>query len=348
MTKIINNNEYIEILTDDFKLKDKIAGFDLDNTLIKTKSGRTFPIDENDWIFNYKTIIDILNNYNKIGYSIIIITNQKGLTTETKLDLWCNKIKEIIKNINLPVKVYVSIKDDIYRKPNLGIWELININNKIESFYCGDAMGRKQDHSDTDLKFALNANIPFKTPEEIFLHKNIIVPTIQNYPDFNCKKNKISFNENKDLIIMVGYPGSGKSMFSDKYLKNYEIVSQDELKTLPKCLKLCKEYMEKNYKIVIDNTNPSRETREKYIVLAKKYGYKVRCLLMTTTIQHAKHNNIYRYIYQNKLKVPTLVYNIYKNKFQEPELEEGYYEILKINPEVPSKLTNSKYYLYLF
>ena len=46
-------NDMIEIIGKKFKLKNKMACFDLDNTLIGTKSGKTFPVDiETDWKFN--------------------------------------------------------------------------------------------------------------------------------------------------------------------------------------------------------------------------------------------------------------------------------------------------------
>ena len=45
--------------------------------------------------------------------------------------------------------------------------------DKSKSFYCGDAAGRKdgkhKDFSDSDLKFALNVGLEFKTPENLFL-----------------------------------------------------------------------------------------------------------------------------------------------------------------------------------
>jgi histidinol phosphatase-like enzyme len=41
-----------------------------------------------------------------------------------------------------------------------------------ESFMCGDAAGRDEDHSDADVHFAVNLGIRFFTPEEVFLNEN--------------------------------------------------------------------------------------------------------------------------------------------------------------------------------
>jgi bifunctional polynucleotide phosphatase/kinase len=353
MSKIIENDDYIEIISNKFKMKKKIAAFDLDGTLIKTKSGKPYPIDgEFDWEFNYSNIKDVLNNYLEDNFCIIIITNQKNLK-KRGITEWCNKLKEIIKQLDIPIKVYASILDNIYRKPNIGFFEFFKNIDMEESFYCGDAMGRKGDHADTDLKFAMNCKLKFIPPEKIFSNKNILVNYNLDYFDFNnFEKNQINFYEGNafELIIFVGFPGSGKSTFISKNLiqNNYNVISQDVSKTKNKCHKLCEQFMKEKKKIVIDNTNPSLETRMNYIDLAKKYNYNVRCFHMSTTENHSRHNAMYRYLYQNKPYIPSLVFNIYKKKYEKPTLQEGYSEIININPELPSKTNNSKYFYYLY
>ena len=37
-----------------------------------------------------------------------------------------------------------------------------------KSFYCGDAAGRAEDHSNDDLLFSINTGINFCTPEMLF------------------------------------------------------------------------------------------------------------------------------------------------------------------------------------
>ena len=74
-----------------------------------------------------------------------------------------------------------------------GMWDFFKneLNGKTvinleKSFYCGDAAGRvkgkKKDFSDTDYKFALNAKLPFKTPEMLFHGANETLPPIKFLP----------------------------------------------------------------------------------------------------------------------------------------------------------------------
>ena len=70
-------------------------------------------------------------------------------------------------------------KGDIYRKPNIGMYEVVEALYRqagyeidmASSVFVGDAAGRvggrgvSKDHSDTDYKFALNVGLKFLTPE---------------------------------------------------------------------------------------------------------------------------------------------------------------------------------------
>ena len=68
MNKWINNNNfsfYDNVSTLKLSTFKNVVIFDLDNTIIKTKSGKTFPINSNDWIFNYSNVPDIINALDK-------------------------------------------------------------------------------------------------------------------------------------------------------------------------------------------------------------------------------------------------------------------------------------------
>ena len=146
------------------------ACFDLDWTLIKPKSTK-FPktFDDNVIMSNR---INVLKSYIKYGYKIIIFTNQKVTKTQP-LQFKINRMYDIInkfKNEGIDIIIYMATADNNFRKPNLGMWDMFRQKyNKLEAaFYCGDAAGRKEDFSSSDLEFANNIAIKFYTPEELF------------------------------------------------------------------------------------------------------------------------------------------------------------------------------------
>lgn len=59
----------------------KILGFDMDSTLIKTRSGKTFATDEHDWELLYDVIPQVIQKYVSDGYRVVIFTNQQGIST---------------------------------------------------------------------------------------------------------------------------------------------------------------------------------------------------------------------------------------------------------------------------
>ena len=118
----------------------KIAAFDLDYTLIKTKSGKTFPVNKNDWILWNNKVLDKLNELISNGFQIIIFTNQSKLKNNQTIEDFKYKINNIIQLLNLEVQVFIATKSGYFRKPFTGMWDkMLEINEikKVDenSFY---------------------------------------------------------------------------------------------------------------------------------------------------------------------------------------------------------------------
>ena len=80
----------------------------------------------------------------------------------------------------------------------------------------------------------------------------------------------------QELVVMVGYPGSGKSTFAET-AKNYTVVNRDTLRTWQKCVQSADAALKARKSVLVDNTNPDLESRKRYVDLAKKH--KVACRL---------------------------------------------------------------------
>lgn len=101
---------------------DKIVGFDMDSTLICTKTGKTFAVNENDWKLLYPSIPEVLKKYSADGYRIVIFTNQGGVAAgkQDKRALQ-RKIQELVTALDVPVMVLAAIDDNEFRKPCPGM-----------------------------------------------------------------------------------------------------------------------------------------------------------------------------------------------------------------------------------
>lgn len=346
-----DTNRFISAVTKNFKYKEKLACFDLDSTLIKTKSGKKFSTSSDDWVFYSDTVVDKLKELVSKGYCIIIITNQAGLKSKKnkpnmKLNSWKSKLDKIVSKLDIEIALYASITHDLYRKPLPGFMQIIEEKlSEIDvnkSFYCGDACGRPDDFSDSDYKFALNTKLRFITPNELFDNEKVKVPKIE-YLAFDLIKNSLNEKYNfvrkdKEVILMVGMPGSGKSTFVNNVLVpiGYSRINRDALGTVSKCLKCMEIELKCEKNVVIDNTNSDKETRAKYIKIAKKYKYNIRCIILDVPIEIAMHNAIFRFFRGDAPYIPELVYRIYKKNYSRPTVDENIDEIVDIKPKFES------------
>lgn len=332
-----STNQYIEGITPKYLHTDKWAWFDMDGTIIKTKSGKTFPVNSDDWQFLCDATVKKIKELSKDGFSIVIITNQAGIEKHTtNPDDWMKKVSNVQKQLNVEIRVLCSTGKNKFRKPFSSFYYDFFTSaqrdacDRYKSFYCGDACGRSSDHSDCDYKFAMNCFLTFVLPEQLFLNEHVTVPKIK-YPTLTNDSIVECIPRQKHMIIMIGYQASGKSHYSEKYKQKhgYNIINQDTLKTRQKCLKMANKLMLENKCLIIDNTNPSNDGRKEYIDLAKKYGYTVSAVHITTSYELSMHRNHYRLLTKNYL-IPEIAYRTYKKKFNEPQLSDGYCEILKM------------------
>ncbi|AYV85279.1 MAG: hypothetical protein Satyrvirus9_5 [Satyrvirus sp.] len=371
---IINN---LDSLTDPIR----IASFDLDDTIIHRPKKN---ISGEKWKLLDISIIDKISNLAENKYLIIIFSNQSGMGTGKNFDKvkWRKAMDDLSKILVSKISsnkyyfaVYVSKDYDLYRKPNIGLWQLLksdlkeefNYDPKIKlrisdkSFFVGDAAGRKSasifkkklypssskgDFSDTDRKFAINIGITFLTPEEYFMED---APKMDfELTGFNPKKFISDLKKNpkidsyqfkprkKELIMLVGFPGTGKTEFYNKYMKPYGYVhiNQDICKTKNKCMEMAEKALEKGELVVVDNTNPDVLTRMAYTTLAKKNGYKhIRAIIIGTGLEIAKHLNNVRHVYSGGIipKINDITYNIFKKNFVKPQETEHFDKIETID-----------------
>ncbi len=329
---IINNDNYI-IINNHLKpnFQRDIILFDLDNTLIK------FNLKSDSYEYIYPEVPHKLKELSKSN-NIIIISNQKQLKKNDMKELFFKKIEKFLTDLKIHIELYISICDGIYRKPNTGLYYKIKekYTGKI-LYYCGDALGRKGDFNDTDLKFALNLSLEIKSPEEVFLNHSIEKKIIR-YPVLNKKHYQFNYTPKlKEMIILVGYPGSGKSSVANMILENgllneimYKIINRDTLKTMKKCIDSTKKAIKNNMNIIIDNTNPSRESRKVFIQIAKQYKYNIKVIIINTSYLESFHRNYYRHIKYKVPLIPEIAYRIFKSKYESPRLDEGIESIINM------------------
>ena len=332
----------------------KIAAFDLDGTLILPLPGKSiFDHSPDNWRWFNLAVPEVLREISENGFQVVIITNQGGhsikrVDTEGKAHPLVKKLLNILNEltkcgVNVWAYACVGKANLFYRKPMTGMWSLLVKSlpkPPSNAFYVGDAAGRLGDHSDSDLMFSRNAGISFWVPEQVFPSKAQVV---------KLKEGKILHKAGVPLmVIMVGYPGSGKSTYIKDNLEGMRVVSQDVMRDSGRSSRKLEEVINDvrsnlmtGESVVVDRTNMSSEDRKKFIDIGKEMGVDVVCIFIDVDLKEAHRRNLSRHESDLSFpKIPLIAYYAMRKKFSKPDPSEGcrVIEILNNEPSGSDRL----------
>lgn len=291
----------------------RIALFDIDGTLVHSRSGRRWAQDADDWIWASQTVPAKLDNYWREGWTVCLMSNQSQWSKDPTLPK--GKVETILTTIETSFgwKPWCFLathpKDTVYRKPARGMYDAlltalsITTNAVTDLHMCGDAAGHDDPFvpyqwSDSDKKFAETIGAKFLRPMDVFDVASPPAPSTT-----------------QELILLVGNPGSGKSSTAKHFATSagYVHVEQDVVRTKAKTLKAVKDALPSGRSVVIDATHGSLANREPYLKLAKEKGLPLRILWH---IRDGRPWNTLR-----ASPVPEVAYAVYSKHFIDPRTD---------------------------
>ena len=124
------------------------------------------------------------------------------------------------------------------------------------------------------------------------------------------------------MILMIGIQGSGKSEFCRRYLiDKCDRVNLDTLRTRNNEQRMIEDCFAQKRDFVIDNTNPTKGDRARYIKQAQEHGYSVVGYFMQSRLQECIARNNLR---EGKAKISAMAIAATSNKLEMPSYDEGF------------------------
>lgn len=138
------------------------------------------------------------------------------------------------------------------------------------------------------------------------------------------------------LVMLVGFPASGKSTFAKalcELSENLVYVSQDEIRTKSGCENLVSESLRKNKIVILDRCNLTIEERKYWMDVS----FKVRCwcVWFNTEFEECLYRIGKRQNHPTvKASSGATILNSLKNKLEEPTIKEGFEKVLIASDEL--------------
>ena len=131
-----------------------------------------------------------------------------------------------------------------------------------------------------------------------------------------------------EMILFCGIQASGKTtFFKEKFFKTHVRISLDQLHTRNKEQKFIDTCFATQQRFVVDNTNPTKEERLKYIFAAKAKKFKIVGYFFRSQLNEAIMRNIQR---EGKENIPEIGIRGTFNKLEIPGFDEGFDELYEV------------------
>ncbi|MBQ9009987.1 MAG: ATP-binding protein [Clostridia bacterium] len=134
----------------------------------------------------------------------------------------------------------------------------------------------------------------------------------------------------KRCILFTGLQASGKSTFYRERFSDLTHVNLDTLHTRNRERRLIDECFAAGASFVVDNTNPTRQVRRRYIEAAGEQGYRVIGYYFQSSISACKERNSRR---TGKALLPVSALAQTHRILEIPDWDEGYDELYYVRIE---------------
>ncbi|WP_438632557.1 AAA family ATPase [Microbulbifer sp.] len=131
--------------------------------------------------------------------------------------------------------------------------------------------------------------------------------------------------------MLIGLQASGKSSFYlEKFYRTHIRLNLDMLRTRHREKILFSACLEAKQPVVIDNTNPTRECRRRYIRDFKKYRFEVVGYYFAVGLEECLQRNALR---EGRERIPEVGLRATYGRLQPPAYAEGFDQLYRVTIE---------------
>ncbi|MHC5055027.1 MAG: AAA family ATPase [Planctomycetota bacterium] len=131
-----------------------------------------------------------------------------------------------------------------------------------------------------------------------------------------------------EVVVLVGIQGSGKStFFKERLFDTHVRINLDMLRTRAREKRLVEACIAAQQRFVVDNTNPTRADRERYLPKAKAAGFRAVAYWFDVSVEGCKRRNAAR---RGRKAVPAVAIMRTRAKLEPPSLDEGFDEVHRV------------------